>query len=99
VNFEEPWTETRLGFDTRDLFLDIWVDPDRSWRLLDEDELDAARSEGLISDREVECVRREAAVAIRRIEGWESPFGDGWEHWRPDPAWRTPELPRSWDVV
>ncbi|MYU47459.1 DUF402 domain-containing protein, partial [Streptomyces sp. SID7803] len=21
----------------------------------------------------------------------------GWEDWRPDPAWRVPELPDDWD--
>jgi hypothetical protein len=27
------------------------------------------------------------------VQGWASPFCDGWEHWRPDESWPIPELP------
>ena len=28
---------------------------------------------------------------------WGPPFSDGWQHWRPDPAWSVPSLPDDWD--
>jgi Protein of unknown function (DUF402) len=34
-----PFRRSSLGFDTRDLDLDVVIDPDRAWRLKDEDEL------------------------------------------------------------
>ncbi len=39
VNLEDPWRETALGFDTTDHLLDVWIDPDRTWRWKDEDHL------------------------------------------------------------
>ena len=35
VNLEEPFRRTPLGFDVRDLQLDILVDPERKWRWKD----------------------------------------------------------------
>lgn len=39
VDVLRPMRRTPLGFDTRDLILDVVVNPDRSWQLKDEDEL------------------------------------------------------------
>jgi hypothetical protein len=33
------------------------------------------------------------------IERWEPPFSDGWENWRPDPAWPLPVLPDGWAQI
>jgi hypothetical protein len=49
VNLEQPWRETSLGFDTTDHLLDIWIDPDRSWRWKDEDHLAEAVDIGLFT--------------------------------------------------
>jgi hypothetical protein len=35
--------------------------------------------------------------AIEKIERRESPFGDGWPEWEPDPIWQTPVLLPEWD--
>ncbi len=99
VNFEDPWERSRVGYDTRDLFLDIWVEPDRSWRFLDEDELEAAEQEGAVGADEAARVRAEGARVAERIEHWQSPFDEGWEDWRPDLSWEMPQLPEGWDVV
>jgi hypothetical protein len=99
VNLERPLERSELGFDYLDLELDIYVRPDRTWELLDEDEFEEAKRLGVIAPEEAAAVRAEAARAVRMIEAWESPFCDGWERWRPDPAWRTPVLPAGWDVV
>src|SRR5262249_24542348 len=42
VNLQEPLRRSPVGFDTDDLVLDIWVEPDGSWHWKDEDELEIA---------------------------------------------------------
>jgi hypothetical protein len=98
VNFETPWQRTALGYDTRDLLLDIWVDPDRSWRYLDEDELEEAHAEGLLTDTEIVEIRVEGERVARMIQAWQAPFSDDWENWKPDPSWPLPVLPPDWDA-
>jgi uncharacterized protein len=100
VNLERPLERSRVGWDYLDLELDIFVRPDRTWSLLDEDEFEEAQRRGVISREEARAVRAEAGRVIERIERWESPFRDGWEAWRPDPEWRAPlALPPGWDIV
>jgi hypothetical protein len=91
VNFEEPLRRTPLGVDTFDQKLDLIALPDGSYRWKDEDELEQAAALGLL---DADAVRAEAA---RVLEEW--PFPTGWEDWRPDPAWRVPQLPDGWDRV
>jgi len=96
VNLEDPWLRTRFGYDSRDLLLDIWVDPDGTWRFLDEDELDEATRNGIVTAAEAAAVRTEGERVAEMIERWEPPFSNGWENWRPDPEWPNPELPDDW---
>jgi hypothetical protein len=91
VNFEEPLRRTPLGLDTFDWKLDLIVQPDRSYRWKDEDELEQAGAAGLVDPDEVR------AEAARVLAEW--PFPTGWEGWRPDPGWRVPRLPHGWDRV
>ncbi|MGW5674552.1 cytidylyl-2-hydroxypropylphosphonate hydrolase [Streptomyces sp. NPDC003860] len=96
VNLEEPHTRWCGGIDSEDHFLDISVLPDRSWLWLDEDEFAEAQRAGLMDAEQAARVRRAGAAAVEVIKGWGPPFSDGWEHWRPDPAWHVPELPGDW---
>jgi uncharacterized protein len=97
VNLEDPWREAPLGFDSTDHLLDIWVDPDRSWRWKDEDHLAEAVEVGLFSAEQAEEFRAEGERAIERVEAWISPFDEGWEDWRPNPTWPLPSIPDGWD--
>jgi hypothetical protein len=97
VNLEEPWRESPFGFDTTDHLLDVWIDPDRSWRWKDEDELAEAVEIGLFTPAKANAIRAEGERAIERIEAWSTPFDEGWETWRPDPDWLLPKLPNDWD--
>jgi len=99
VNLEEPWRESPFGFDTTDHLLDVWIDPDRSWRWKDEDELAEAVETGLFTPAKADAIRAEGERAIERIEAWSTPFDEGWETWRPDPDWPLPELPNDWDAL
>ena len=97
VNLEQPWRETSLGFDTTDHLLDITIDPDRRWRWKDEDHLAEAVELGLFMPEQAREFRAEGERAIERIEAWDAPFDEGWELWRPDPAWPLPSVPDGWD--
>jgi uncharacterized protein len=99
VNLERPLERTAIGFDYLDLELDIYVRPDRSWEVLDEDEFEEAQRLGVIAPEEAAAVRAEAARAVRTIEAWDPPFCAGWERWRPDPEWAARALPAGWEVV
>ncbi|WP_406272856.1 DUF402 domain-containing protein [Streptomyces sp. NBC_00191] len=97
VNLEEPRTRWAGGVDSEDHFLDISVHPDRSWRWHDEDEFGQAQLVGLMDAEKAARVREAGEAAVEVIRAWGAPFPDGWEHWRPDPSWRVPELPADWD--
>ncbi|MFB9508959.1 DUF402 domain-containing protein [Streptomyces aurantiacus] len=97
VNLEEPLARWAGGVDSEDHFLDISVHPDRTWGWRDEDEFAQARRDGLMDDRLAERVREAGRAAVRVIRDWGPPFSDGWQRWRPDPAWSVPSLPDDWD--
>jgi len=97
VNLEEPRRRWAGGVDTQDHFLDISVNPDRSWDWLDEDEFAQAQADALVDPALAARVREAGARAVRAIETWQPPFSDRWQDWRPDPAWPVPALPDDWD--
>lgn len=99
VNLERPLCRCALGFDYLDQELDIVVEPDRSWHFIDQDEFEEAQRLGVLTREEAAEVLAEAERVIVRIERWEPPFRDGWENWRPDPAWPQPQLPAGWETV
>lgn len=92
VNLEAVWQPARLGFDTEDHTLDLWVASDGTSRWKDEDELAAAVQAGTFTPEEAAAFRDEGE---RVLAEW--PFPTGWEDWRPDPSWPVPHLPEDWD--
>ena len=93
VNLEEPWRPCRVGFDTADHELDLWIDRDYSWRWKDEQELDALVKQGHFSPEQAAKIRAEGE---RVIAEW--PFPTGWEDWRADPSWPVPRVPGDWQA-
>ena len=99
VNLQTPFERTGLGIDFVDHFLDIVVGPDlSSWEWKDEDELHEATQLGLLSQSMANQIREAGERVIRRVKTGRSPFGDGWEKWRPEPGWSIPELPPGWQT-
>jgi Protein of unknown function (DUF402) len=94
VNLQAMLAESKLGFDTTDWQLDLWIPEGGEAEWKDEDDLDRALVLGIMSEEEGRLAREEGH---RVLEEW--PFPTGWEDWRPDPAWPTPALPDGWDVV
>jgi hypothetical protein len=99
VNLEEPLRRWSRGVDSEDHFLDISVQPDRSWRWLDEDEFAQAQADGLMPAALAAQVRQAGLRAVDVIRAWGPPFRDRWQDWRPDPDWPVPALPADWDRV
>lgn len=99
VNMQVPLRRLRRipGIEVEDLFLDIVVDPDLSWRWKDEDELVEAVHVGRLSAEQAIAIRaggeRVAAMIDKRM--W--PFTSEAAAWRPDPEWPIPELSADWD--
>jgi len=99
INLQEPIRPTPLGFDFMDHLLDVVIDPDLSWRWKDEEELEEAVRLGLLTRQAADGIRAEGERVIAQLEAREPPFCDGWERWRPNPAWPIPGLPAGWDEV
>jgi len=97
VNLEAPLERWAGGVDSEDHFLDITVEPDRSWQWRDEDEFAQAQQDGLMGPELAEQVRDAGRSAVEVIRAWGPPFSDGWPDWRPDPSWTVPFLPEDWD--
>jgi hypothetical protein len=103
VNLEEAgvrWDDGDIaGIDVCDQDLDVWAEPDRSWRWKDEEEFAERLAAGAgywVSD-EAE-VRAEGLRVIKQIEAGEFPFDGAWCDYRPDPAWPVPDrVPAGWD--
>jgi len=82
-----------------DNFLDVIVEPDLSaWHWKDEDEFAEAIELGIISPEKAQAIRADGERAANWIKSGNSPF-NGWENWRPDPAWNASALPDGWDVI
>lgn len=100
VNLEAPWQASPVGYDSRDLMLDVVISSDRrSWSWKDTDELTDCVATGRIGPADARKAREEGERAAEAALRGDSPFGDAWESWRPDGSWPTPELPDGWDVV
>ncbi|MBI4727981.1 MAG: DUF402 domain-containing protein [Acidobacteria bacterium] len=97
VNLEEPLRRAPLGFDYLDQKLDLIIHPDGLWEWKDEDHLAEAVRRGIVAADQASAIRREGERVLERYRAKDSPFSDGWERWRPDPAWTTPVLPDGWD--
>lgn len=97
VNLEEPWRRSRIGFDSRDLILDVTVADDLSeWSWKDEDELAWAYEAGVVDAEFVRAAREQGGRAITDLALRQWPFTADWGRWRPDPSWPVPTLPGDW---
>lgn len=93
VNFEAPHQRDDHGIVSEDRILDLLVAPDRSVHWKDVDELEGAVVAGRFTRADANSFLADAHDVVARVTDWASPFGDGWERWRPDPAWSRPQLP------
>ena len=98
VNLESPYQRHAEGVDSTDQVLDIWVEPNRTWRWKDEEEF-AARTgrPGYFDAAEARAIRAEGERLVKLIEAGEFPFDGTHTRFRPDPGWGPLTLPAGWD--
>jgi hypothetical protein len=94
VNLQAPLVIRDDKFDTTDLALDIWVEPDGSWRWKDEDEFAYAQELGVFDAKRAAAVRSEGERVVAQ-----QPWPTGWENWRPPDDWHPLPLPADWDQI
>lgn len=92
VNLEAPHVRDDRGVYTSDHVLDLVMAPDRTLVRKDEDELALAVAQGVFDERRAAAIEENAAAVEAVVANWGSPFCDGWEAFRPDPAWPMPHL-------
>jgi hypothetical protein len=97
VNLQSPLERFDAGIESEDLFLDIVVNPDRSWRWKDEDELAEAVLIGRLSEEQASDIRGEGERVALMIDAGAWPFTSEVAMWRPDPEWPIPLLSAGWD--
>jgi predicted RNA-binding protein associated with RNAse of E/G family len=95
VNLEDPHIRDDHAVYTSDHVLDLLIAPDRSLSRKDEDELELAVAQGLYDAATAAAIEADAAEVEAIVADWGAPFCDGWEHYRPDPAWPVPRLPEG----
>ncbi len=91
VNMEEPHCRDETGVHTSDHVLDLVISTDRELVRKDEGELVLAVAQGVFTAGEAAAIEADAAAVEALVREWRAPFSDGWEHFRPDPAWAIPE--------
>lgn len=94
-NIETPHLRDADTVYSRDCVLDVWVEPDRAYSRKDEDELEMAVEQGRYTAAEAGRITAVADEIESSIRAWGPPFCDGWETFRPDPAWPIPGLPTT----
>ncbi len=99
VNFQTR-AERRVADRTvhyMDSMLDMRIAPDSTWSLRDADHLAGFVARGLISAQTAAALHKQVEIIAGRVAAGGRPFGESWTRWRPDPAWRRPELPPDWE--
>jgi protein associated with RNAse G/E len=96
-NLARPFVRTERGIDTLDHQLDVWLEPDGSWMLKDDELLEGEIESGRWTPAEVAAIRAEGAQITADLEAGRRWWSDRWATWRPDQGWAVPELPSGWD--
>lgn len=96
VNIEIPQKRTAVGFETRDLELDVVIRPDLTWYWKDEADYERLTELGYFSPELSNDIRQAGLGAITRLESREEQFNEPWPDWIPDPSWMVPEFPEEW---
>ena len=95
INLEDPWRRTAIGFDSRDVYLDLVAGPEGDdWEWKDEDELAWVVEQGRIDTARAAQIRADGERAVEAVRAMGSL--DRWKTWRPDPNWRAPSVSERW---
>jgi hypothetical protein len=90
------WRQTRIGWDTADLTLDVVVHANGAVSYKDEDELDWAQQQGVYRADEAARIRQVGEIARDHAKARRWPLNIDWTRWvpaghldlpSPDPVW------------
>jgi predicted RNA-binding protein associated with RNAse of E/G family len=95
VDFQLPIQPTSHGLVTKDLVLDLWINPDHTWHWKDQADYETAISQHLVDASTRLHLEREAEQVLDELGRGEVPFSEEFSHFRPDRAWPAPVLPAS----
>jgi hypothetical protein len=99
INLEKQLGRWHAGFDVQDQALDIWVDPDLSWKWKDEDEFaERTGHPAFWTAAEAPGIRAEGERVIATVESGGFPFDGTWTGFRADPQWTPATLRPDWDL-
>lgn len=94
INLELTHRRSGVETNTRDLVLDLWLEPSGELWLKDDDELEAAVVAGRYDAAQADEIRAIAEWArTDLVEGRAWPLDDEWTTWRPPSGWTVPPLP------
>lgn len=94
VNLELPHRRHGDETNTRDLVLDLWIEPSGEAWLKDADELQAAVDVGRLTSVQGDEIRAMGEWArAELVEGRDWPLDEEWTRWQPPAHWTTPALP------
>ena len=99
VNIQEAFRRTPIGFDTRDLELDIVVPVAGNWYFKDREALAGHVERGHYTAEQVERVIAlgdDLGAALEAGRRW---WDDRWASWTPDPSWGPTAVPDGWADV
>lgn len=74
VYFELPPEPTLTGLATKDLVLDMWINPDHTWEWKDEDDLEVAIAEDILPPNYRAELDREAQQILTELDDRRPPF-------------------------
>jgi hypothetical protein len=80
---------------TKDLVLDLWINPDHTWHWKDQADYETAISQHLVDASTRLHLEREAEQVLDELGRGDVPFSEEFSHFRPDRAWPAPVLPAS----
>lgn len=93
VNFELPAAATPSGLTSKDLVLDMWVDPDGTWHWKDTDDFETAIGDGILASSVRQSLKAETAQILSELEHRTGPFAEHILAMRPESPDPKPKLP------
>ncbi len=93
VNFERPVRPAPDGVCSKDLALDMFVNPDGRWHWKDREEFDEALARGIFAESLRAQLMQEQAAVLKDLAAGDGAFDPAWTRFAPDSAWESPVLP------
>ncbi|MGH7763113.1 MAG: DUF402 domain-containing protein [Candidatus Dormibacteraceae bacterium] len=99
INIQDPFRRTSIGYDTRDLELDIIVERDLTWSYKDRELIHEHVGSGRFTPELGAAVLAEGERVGDDLDAGRLWWDPAWASWRPDRRWQLPSLPPGWDEV